>query len=105
MRAYLLSLLMITISLAGCISNEDNTSTGIGNTTEGDLVLPEWQLGDQWLYTFITPQFGEDSTRLVVADIREDDDLFMLGISGASDPPAPPTRPFGSASGLAAPIN
>ena len=40
MRAYLLSLLMITVSLAGCISNEDNTSGDIVNTTEDDLVLP-----------------------------------------------------------------
>ena len=85
MRPYLLSLLMITVSLAGCISNEDNTESDIGNTTEGDLVLPQWQIGDQWLYTFITPQFGEDSTRLVVADIREDDGLFMLGISSEGE--------------------
>ena len=85
MRAYLLSLLMITVSLAGCISNEDNTTSGIGDTTEDDLILPEWQIGDQWLYTFITPQFGEDSTRLVVADVREDDGLFMLGISSEGE--------------------
>ena len=85
MRAYLLSLLMVTISLAGCISNEDSTSSDIGNTTEDDLTLPEWQIGEQWLYTFITPQFGEDSTRLVVADIREDDGLFMLGISSEGE--------------------
>ena len=85
MRAYLLSLLMITVSLAGCISNEDNTESGIDNTTEDDLILPQWQIGDQWLYTFITPQFGEDSTRLVVADIREDDGLFMLGISSEGE--------------------
>ena len=85
MRAYLLSLLMITVSLAGCISNEDNTESGIDNTTEDDLILPQWQIGDQWLYTFITPQFGEDSTRLVVADVREDDGLFMLGISSEGE--------------------
>ena len=85
MRPYLLSLLMITVSLAGCISNEDNTESDIGNTTEEDLILPQWQIGDQWLYTFITPQFGEDSTRLVVADVREDDSLFMLGISSEGE--------------------
>ena len=47
MRAYLLSLLMITVSLAGCISSEHNTTSGIGDTTENDLILPEWQIGDQ----------------------------------------------------------
>ena len=52
---------MITVSLAGCINNEDNTESDIFNTTEEDLE-PQWQIGDQWLYTFITPQFGEDST-------------------------------------------
>ena len=56
---------MITVSLAGCINDEDNSDSGIGDTTEDDLILPEWQIGDQWLYTFITPQFGEDSTRSV----------------------------------------
>jgi hypothetical protein len=49
------------------------------------LALPDWQIGDQWLYTFITPEFGEDSARLVVADVREDDGLFMLGISSEGE--------------------
>tara|TARA_B100000700_G_scaffold281006_1_gene331308 strand:+ start:3481 stop:4470 length:990 start_codon:yes stop_codon:yes gene_type:complete len=85
MRAYLLSLLMVTISLTGCISNDDSTASDIGNTTEDDLALPEWQIGEQWLYTFITPQFGEDSARLVVADIRDDEGVFMLGISSEGE--------------------
>ena len=78
MRAYLLSLLMLTVSLAGCINDEGSNIGDIGNTTEDELALPDWQIGDQWLYTFVTPQFGEDSARLVVADVREDDGLFML---------------------------
>jgi hypothetical protein len=85
MRAYLLSLLMMTVSLAGCINDESTTASGIGDTTEDELALPDWQIGDQWLYTFITPEFGEDSARLVVADIREDDGLFMLGISSEGE--------------------
>ena len=80
MRAYLLALLMMTVSLAGCINDESTTASGIGDTTEDELALPDWQIGDEWLYTFITPEFGEDSARLVVADVREDDGLFMLGI-------------------------
>ena len=70
MRAYLLSLLMLTVSLAGCINDEGTGTSGIGDTTEDELALPNWQIGDQWLYTFITPEFGEDSARLVVADVR-----------------------------------
>ena len=85
MRAYVLSLLMMTISLAGCISEGGLSSSDIGNTTEDELALPDWQIGDQWLYTFITPQFGEDSARLVVADVRTDDGLFMLGISSEGE--------------------
>jgi len=85
MRAYLLSLLMLTVSLAGCINDEGSNIGDIGNTTENELALPDWQIGDQWLYTFVTPQFGEDSARLVVADVREDDGLFMLGISSEGE--------------------
>ncbi len=85
MRAYLLSLLMLTVSLAGCVSNEGSFSSSIGDTTEDELALPVWQIGDQWLYTFITPEFGEDSTRLVVADVREEDSQYMLGISSEGE--------------------
>ena len=85
MRAYLLSLLMLTVSLAGCVTDEGSSVSGIGDTTENELALPDWQIGDQWLYTFITPEFGEDSARLVVADVREDDGQFMLGISSEGE--------------------
>ena len=85
MRAYALSLLMMTVSLAGCMGEGGLSSSDIGNTTEDELALPDWQIGDQWLYTFITPQFGEDSARLVVADVRMDDGLFMLGISSEGE--------------------
>ena len=85
MRAYLLSLLMLTVSLAGCVTDGGSSLSGIGDTTEDELALPEWQIGDQWLYTFITPEFGEDSARLVVAEIREDDGQFMLGISSEGE--------------------
>ena len=79
MRAYLLSLLMLTVSLAGCVTDGGSSLSGIGDTTEDELALPEWQIGDQWLYTFITPEFGEDSARLVVADVREDDGQIHAG--------------------------
>ena len=85
MRAYLLSLLMLTVSLAGCVTDEGSSVLGIGDTSENELALPDWQIGDQWLYTFITPEFGEDSARLVVADVREDDGQFMLGISSEGE--------------------
>ena len=52
MRAYLLSLLMLTVSLAGCINDEGSSAGGIGDTTEDELALPDWQIGDQWLIHF-----------------------------------------------------
>ena len=86
MRATLLSAVLLLGMLSGCINNADSTTnSGIGDTTEEELTLPDWQIGDQWIYTFITPQFGEDSARLVVADVREDDGLFMLGISSEAE--------------------
>jgi hypothetical protein len=77
MRAVFLALLMMSLSLAGCLD-----STG-GVTADGEEFKekPGWQQGDWWLYTFSTPQFGEDSARLVVANVSEEDGLFMLGIS------------------------
>ena len=57
MRAYLLAVLMVTLSLAGCINDQGSNLGGIGDTTQDELALPDWQVGDQWLYTFITPEF------------------------------------------------
>ena len=76
---------MMTVCLTGGIGDDTIAESEIGDTTEDELVLPEWQIGDQWLYTFITPEFGEDSTRLVVADIRDDEGVFMLGISSEGE--------------------
>ncbi len=80
----MLLLLLCMSALAGCTSGSTMSSTE-DTTTEEQKMLPEWEIGDQWLYTFITPEFGEDSARLVVADIREDDGLFMLGISSEGE--------------------
>ena len=51
------------------------------STTVEQTLLPEWEVGDQWLYTFITPQFGEDSARLVVAEIDDEEGVYQVGIS------------------------
>jgi predicted small secreted protein len=76
----LVALFVCSTTLAGCT---DGTMAGSSEdtTTEAQKALPEWELGDQWLYTFITPQFGEDSARLVVAEIDEGEGLYQLGIS------------------------
>lgn len=77
MRATLAALLLMTLSLSGCINTGDSDSEFSVDEAE----KPGWQIGDWWLYTFETSQFGEDTARLVVTDIREDEGLYMLGIS------------------------
>jgi len=81
---FLVLLLLCTSVLAGCVSDSESAVKG-DTTTEDQKMLPVWEIGDNWLYTFITPQFGEDSARLVVADVRTDDGLFMLGISSEGE--------------------
>ena len=49
--------------------------------TVDEMELPIWEIGDQWMYTFVTPQFGEDSARLVVAEIDDKEQQYVLGIS------------------------
>ena len=74
-----LSLLMLLLPLSGCLEGPRVQSND--STTEDQLLLPEWEVGDYWLYTFITPQFGEDSARLVVAESDNESGLYQLGIS------------------------
>ena len=81
---FLVLLLLCTSVLAGCVSDSESAQEADTTTTD-QKQLPVWEVGDNWLYTFITPQFGEDSARLVVADIRTDDGLFMLGISSEGE--------------------
>ena len=76
----LLTALMLSLSLAGCLEGGDVPSS-IGDTTGDEIDLPVWEIGDQWLYSFVTPQFGEDSARLVVAEIDDGEQQYLLGIS------------------------
>ena len=69
--------LMLSLSLAGCLDGPTVASDNRGDTTEDELRLPSWSVGDQWLYTFITPQFGEDSARLVVAEVDNESGLYL----------------------------
>ena len=79
-RSLFLVALLLCMSLAGCTSN-DASSDANNSMTEEEKQLPEWTVGQNWLYTFITPQFGEDSARLVVAEIDNGTEEYVLGIS------------------------
>jgi len=78
MRAYACMLLLLSAMLAGCT---ENTSTSMGTTEKEDLELPEWEVGDSWVYTFTTPQFGQDTARLVVVEADDGEGNYVVGIS------------------------
>ena len=78
---WFMTLLMLSLGLAGCLDGPTVSTSGQGDTRAEELVLPTWEVGDQWLYTFTTPQFGEDSARLVVAEVDDENGLYRLGIS------------------------
>ena len=80
MRAHGLVLLVLCASLAGCLGGSDGNGDPMG---EPDLSLAAtWSVGDWWLYTFSTPEWEDDSARLVVAEVdAEDGTAYMLGIS------------------------
>jgi len=76
MRVVILALLVFSSSLSGCLGITDEE-----DSSDTTLDTPGWEIGDWWLYTFVTPEFGEDSARLVVAEKNEVDEQWMLAIS------------------------
>ena len=65
-RKLLSALAVLSIALQGCMSS---TNSILGGSE--DLEVPEWEIGDWWLFTFTTPEFYDDSARLVVATVDE----------------------------------
>ncbi len=70
--------LLLSTSLTGCISNSsENSSFG-----DSSIEVPVWNIGQWWMYTFTTPEFGDVTTRLVVTENdTEDGTAYMLGIT------------------------
>ena len=80
MRTPLMVLLMLSVSLAGCLESGSSLNNGPGDANLSEPA--EWQVGQWWLYTFSTPEWEDDSARLVVAeDDAEDGTAYMLAIS------------------------
>jgi len=82
-NAVTLSLLaVLSMGLQGCTGATDAI---LGNDSE--IEVPEWEVGDWWLFTFTTPEFSDDSARLVVATVDEEEDgnAYMLGISSEEE--------------------
>lgn len=77
-----LTCLMLTCFLAGCIETGDSSGTSSSN----DIPSPDWEIGDWWLYTFSTPDYSDDTARLVVAsDSEEGGTAYMLAISSVGE--------------------
>jgi hypothetical protein len=50
------------------------------------MEVPVWEMGDWWLYTFSTPDFSDDTAKLVVASTSEEDGAaYMLAISSLTE--------------------
>jgi hypothetical protein len=73
---------MLTCFLAGCIE----TGGSGGTSSSNDIQSPDWEIGDWWLYTFSTPDYSDDTARLVVAsDSEEGGTAYMLAISSVGE--------------------
>ena len=81
-RACAVMALIVAASLAGCTGD----STGGGSGHDGEIGAPTWEIGDWWLYTFSTPDFSDDTTRLVVSSTSEEEGTaYMLAISSLTE--------------------
>ena len=69
---------LVIMVCSGCLGS----SSQISNSNESKIIVPEWDIGDWWMYTFTTPEFGDVTTRLVVTENdAEENTSYMLGIT------------------------
>jgi len=81
-RAFAILVVLLTSSLAGCSGNQ----TDSGGPSSGVFEVATWETGDWWLYTFSTPDYSDDTARLVVASTSEEDGTaYMLAISSLTE--------------------
>tara|TARA_X000001036_G_scaffold393093_1_gene392388 strand:+ start:42290 stop:43201 length:912 start_codon:yes stop_codon:yes gene_type:complete len=68
--------------LSGCTALENNTNSNSDNVID----VPTWEIGENWLYTFTTPEYSDDTAKLVVAsDNEEEGTAYMLTISSLTE--------------------
>ena len=81
-RAYAILVVLLSSSLAGCSGGQ----SGGSDSSKSDFEVPIWETGDWWLYTFSTPDYSDDTARLVVAsDEEEGGTAYMLAISSLTE--------------------
>ncbi len=75
------AILILVTPLTGCTQNTTSSSN-----SNDEINVPTWNIGDYWLYTFSTPDYSDDTARLVVAsDTEEDSTAYMLSISSLTE--------------------
>ncbi len=76
---FALATLLLAAGMTGCTGSD-------GDIDSDSIDVPVWQVGDWWLYTFSTPDYSDDTARLVVAsDEEEDGAAYMLAISSLTE--------------------
>lgn len=82
MTVLLLACTLLSGIASGCIGGIG----GMAKTSEQSIEVPQWQVGQWWMYVFSTPQYGDTTTTLVVAETdAEDGTAYMLGIDSQSE--------------------
>ena len=82
LRAYLILVVLLSSSLVGCVGRQSDD----GRSSSDVFEVPIWETGDWWLYTFSTPDYSDDTARLVVASTSEEDGTaYMLAISSLTE--------------------
>ena len=62
--------------LSGCTALENNTNSNSDNVID----VPTWEIGENWLYTFTTPEYSDDTAKLVVASDSEEEGTAYLSL-------------------------
>ncbi|RAH16348.1 MAG: hypothetical protein CMB56_001030 [Methanobacteriota archaeon] len=78
LKKYCIFFVVFIFISSGCISDNNTNKSAEDN----NLDTPTWEVGNWWMYTFTTPEFGDVTTRLVVTESdAEDNTSYMLGIT------------------------
>ena len=81
-RTFAILVVLLSSSLAGCSGGQSDS----GGPSSGVFEVAAWETGDWWLYTFSTPDYSDDTARLVVASTSEEDGTaYMLAISSLTE--------------------
>ena len=82
-RSLSMVLVMAVFSTSGCILD---SGAGKADDSQQSIENPIWEIGNWWLYTFSTPDYSDDTAKLVVASTTEEEGTaYMLAISSLTE--------------------